>query len=462
MLLGKQKTPVDTAYDENFTPTRIVEIELGQPLPIIQARDNSINQYYRKARCLVRLHDQPLGLIELHFDEEGAQPKEYAPYIWSVFSEKINDHLQLDGMSPLTEFDERGLISPDIPGCIETRERFLEHAPFVSIIVATHDRPQKLAKCLHALLALHYPRYEIIIVDNAPSTTLVADMFQEIKQHNPNVRYLLENRPGSSIARNCGVAHACGEILAFTDDDVVVDQYWLVEMVRAFYVATDVVCVTGLILALELETPAQLWFEEKTYPERLQHVGLCPGFARRIFDMRKNNAHMPLHPYIAGRFGAGASMAFTKAFIQSISGFDPVLGGGSPTHGGEDHATFLKAIARGYKLVYEPAAIAYHCHRQKYEDLYKQMYGYGTGFIAYLMRSLLTDPRLIFDFISKLPSTLFFILRRKKAQNPTQFTHYPRELNQALNKVEMRGRFYGPITYVQSLWALQTAHKTKH
>jgi hypothetical protein len=63
------------------------------------------------------------------------------------------------------------------------------------------------------------------------------------------------------VAHNRGLTKARGEIVAFTNDDVVVDSLWLVELARAFEFADDVACVTGLILPMELETPAQFWLE---------------------------------------------------------------------------------------------------------------------------------------------------------------------------------------------------------
>src|SRR5258706_1006326 len=234
MWVAKQKTSVDAVQYEDFTPIRIVEIELGQPLSTVQALDDKTGRYYRRARCLIRLHDQPLGLIELQLDEQGASPREYAPHIWHVLGKKINEHLLLDRLAAVTGLDEKGLPGLYKPQCIEVRERFLEDAPFASVIVATHDRPSHLAKCLHSLLALEYPRYEIIVVDNAPSTTETAELVQDICRQNPHVRYMREDRPGPSWARNCGIAAAQGEILAFTDDDVVVDRCWLVRLVRGF------------------------------------------------------------------------------------------------------------------------------------------------------------------------------------------------------------------------------------
>ncbi len=462
MLVEKQKTSIEVVEHEDFTPIRIVEMELGQPLSTVQALDDKTGRYYRRARCLIRLHDQPLGVIELQLNEQGLSPREYTPHIWCALGKEINDHLVLDGLPAVTGLDEKGLLSPYKPSCIEMRERFLGNAPFASVIVSTHDRPSHLVKCLHSLLALQYPRYEIIVVDNVPSTTATAELVQDISHQNPHVRYIREERRGTSWGRNRGITAAQGEILAFTDDDVVVDRYWLVELVRAFNVAADVACVAGPRLPLELETQSQLWFEERTSPVSVQHKGFCWSFARRIFDMRKNKVKLPLHPYIAGRFGAGSSMAFTKIFLQSISGFDPALGPGTPTQGGEDHAAFLRAITRGYKLVYEPAALMYHCSRRDYKDFYKQIYHSGTGFIAYLTSCLLADPRLIFDFVVKLPNALFFVLSRyvlgrKLAQNSALSRNYPKELVWA----ECRGMLRGPLLYLQSVWALRRMRKVK-
>ena len=125
----------------------------------------------------------------------------------------------------------------------------------------THNRPDRLALCLHSLLNLRYPAYEIIVVDNAPTTAETAEVVQEMQKSAPFLFYLREDRPGISWARNKGIAIAKGEIIAFTDDDVVVDPYWLTELVYAFTLSADVACTTGAILPLELETPAQLLFE---------------------------------------------------------------------------------------------------------------------------------------------------------------------------------------------------------
>src|SRR2546426_8584306 len=234
MVATYQKmTPIDN-QSPDYIPVRMLEVELGQPLPTITALDEKKGSYYQRARCLVRLHTQPLGLVELDIDKNALRPDEYAPHIWQALSGQINEHLRQDGLAPVTALTTAGLPSPLPPQCIAERESFLQTAPFVSVIVATRDRPEYLARCLPALMALHYPRYEVIVVDNAPTTTATADFIQQVYSDEPRIQYVREDHPGVSWARNCGIMAARGEILAFTDDDVVVDAYWLAELVKAF------------------------------------------------------------------------------------------------------------------------------------------------------------------------------------------------------------------------------------
>jgi GT2 family glycosyltransferase len=431
----------------DFEPVRMLEVEIGQPLPHLHALDDRTGRDYRRANCLIRLHRQPLGIVELQFDESGVSPQECARRIWQTLRAQIIEHLQQDGLPVVTELDAAGLPCSSATQCIEERERFFTNAPFVSIIIPTHDRPERIPACLRSLLALHYPHFEIIIVDNAPSTNATADFIQQTYRDVPQVRYVREDHPGLSWAHNCGRKAARGKILAFTDDDVVVDPYWLIELVRGFSVADNVGCVTGLVLPLELETPAQLWFEE--------FGGFNKGFTRGVYDMGKNHPKTPLYPYTAGRFGTGANMAFTAAFLDSAGGFDPALGTGTPAQNGEDLAAFFQVVARGYTLVYTPTALLYHLHRRDYPGLYKQIYTYGVGLTAYLTKSVFDNPRLLFDLVTKLPYGLYFTLNARSPKNSKKTTQYPRELT----RVELQGMLYGPLAYLRSRRASRDSGK---
>jgi glycosyltransferase involved in cell wall biosynthesis len=455
VLLRKREASTIVAQEPDFAPARMVEIELRQPLPTLIALDDKAGRHYQRAFCLIRLHTQPLGVVELQLGDGEIRADEYARHIWRALSANINEHLREDGLPPATGLDAAGIPSPGTPRCIEERERFLVDAPFVSVIVPTRDRPGQIPTCLRSLLALHYPQYEIIVVDNAPSTNATADFIQQTYRDVPRVRYLREDRPGVSWARNCGMMAARGEILVFVDDDVVIDPYWLVEFVRGFSMASDVACVTGYILPLELETPAQFWYEEHCGSCWFQEDGgSCWSLTRHIFDLAENHPKTPLYPYKAG-FGGGANAAFTAAFLRSVGGFDLALGAGSPAQGGEDLAAFFQAIIRGHKLVCEPAAVGYHPHYREYNRLRKQIYNYGIGLTAYLTKSMLENPRLLFDFIPKALFAPSLILRAVASRDGKRLTRYPRELVM----LNLKGMLYGPFAYLHSRWTMRNVCK---
>lgn len=420
-------------------PVRILEIELARPLPTLSAIDEKTAQRYQQARCLVRLHDQPLGMVDLQFDNDELCARDYVHALWQSLQQEILAHLQQDGLPPVTGLDPDGLSSSASPVCIQEREAFFAAAPFVSVIVSTHDRTEQLSACLPALLSQHYPHYEVIIVDNAPGTNATADLVQQTYGDDPKIRYIREDRPGLSIGLNCGIMAARGEILAFTDDDVVVDAYWLIELARAFSRAEDVACVTGLVLPLELETPAQMLFE--------QFGGFSKGFRRCVYDMRDNRPREPLYPYTAGRFGTGASMAFRPDFLRRVGGFDPAL------HCGMDIAAFFQVVKQGYTLVYEPAALVYHTHRRSYAELQRQIYTYGVALTAYLTKSILERPLRLLELAGKVPYGLFFTLSSRSPKNQKKSFQYPEDLT----KLELKGMLHGPFAYLQKKRQLSKA-----
>src|SRR5690348_9913012 len=97
----------------------------------------------------------------------------------------------------------------------------------------------------------NYPNLEILVVDNAPSSDATRDL---VSARYPRVNYVVEPRPGLDWARNRAISAASGEILAYTDDDVVVDPGWVRALARAFAEDPEAMAVTGLVVPFELET----------------------------------------------------------------------------------------------------------------------------------------------------------------------------------------------------------------
>jgi GT2 family glycosyltransferase len=258
--------------------------------------------------------------------------------------------------------------------------------PLVTVAVCTRDRPSSLTRCLDALLALDYPDVELLVVDNAPATT---DTERLVRESYPSVRYVCESRPGLDWARNRAIAETRREIIAFTDDDVIVDPRWVSELVRLFKADPQVMAVTGLVIPDRLDTPARRLFEI--------YGGFGRGFVRRWY---RGAAGRPiaLEHGGAGKFGTGANMAYRRRVFDEIGGFDPALDVGTVTNGGGDLEMFFRVLKYGHTLVYEPAAIVRHRHRETYAQLRTQIANNGVGFYSYLVRSALAwpDERLAF------------------------------------------------------------------
>jgi GT2 family glycosyltransferase len=258
----------------------------------------------------------------------------------------------------------------------------------VAVIVPTAGRPDDVRRCLARLVAVDYPRLEIVVVDNRPDEDATRLVVEQAANDNPRIRYVGERLPGSSVARNRGLAETQAGIVVFTDDDVEVDPLWVRWMVEPLVQDEQVQVVTGLVLPACYDTPQQQQFEET--------AGFGKGFCRRVYDMGPNRPRKQmLYPYWGAPFGSGNSMAFRRHALLAIGGFDPALGAGSLALAGADIESFTHIVRQGGRLVYEPRAIVWHDHRRDEASLGRQLFNYGVGSTAIMTKWLLRDPRVI-------------------------------------------------------------------
>lgn len=249
--------------------------------------------------------------------------------------------------------------------------------PPISVIICTRDRPESLARCLDSVAQIQYPEFEVVLVDNAPSS----DATRRLAASHA-VRYVEEPIPGLDWARNRGIATATHEIIAFTDDDVRVDRQWLRGLARAF--ATDSIgLVTGFVAPGSLDTQAEQIFE-------LFYGGMGKGFAPRTLNPAVAE---PWRLIATQHLGVGANMAVRRAALAQVGGFDTALDVGTPSHGAGDLDLFHRVLLAGWSVHYEPSAIVWHFHRTTPSGLRRQMYDNGRAFGTYLMVRL-RDGRL--------------------------------------------------------------------
>lgn len=374
-------------------------------------------------RVLVRVHGAPVGLIE-------------CPLIEGV----------LTGEQLARAIDRELPHARDALASARSRGGGAEHAPpeprpwpSVSVVVGTRERPESLGRCLHSICALKYPGLEIIVVDNAPLTDRTQAVVEACDDQ--RVRYVYSAIKGVSAARNLGMAISDADVVAFADDDVVVDPVWLCGLVRGFARRADVALVTGLVLPAELETPAQAMFERR--------VSWGTELHPRLFALNDPPPGDAIFPYSCGAVGAGASMAVRRTVAQDIGGFDEALGPGAPTRAGEDIDYFLRVLLAGFTVAYEPTSLAWHRHRRDLDGLGEQLAGYGTGLAAVGFKQVLSR-RTARMFVRRLPSMFAHLVsgaRRVSVAGEGLVDAGP--LPRSVRWKELKGMTRGPVLYLR-------------
>jgi len=421
----------------HLDPTAIGYVELEEPLRALYPGGEPTGAECRDALLMVRLHGEPLAIIHLDEPIERASSAALAAAVWDGCADAVRAHCEHFGCceQPAGAEDLVDGLVAGLSGCAGAQPA--AGGGSVTVVIPTFGRPERLGRCLRSLCEVDFPSFEVIVVDNRPTTTGTSEVVSGFTDR-LFVRYVAEPRPGSSSARNRGVAEAASEIVALADDDIVVDPSWLGWLLDPF-ADPAVRAVSGMILPLELQTESQKRFE--------QYAGFSKGVTRKTYDLAEHRARdRLLYPYWGGMFGSGASMAFRRADLLNAGGFDPALGAGSPARSGADTEAFTAAILRGGRVVYQPRAVSWHEHTRNPDALRRTLFDYGVGFSAVLTKYLTHDARAELALARSIPLALNG--RRRHGSSASS------RLPQALTRVERRGMLRGPWLYARSRrWA---------
>ncbi|MHB1582470.1 MAG: glycosyltransferase family 2 protein [Acidimicrobiales bacterium] len=302
--------------------------------------------------------------------------------------------------------------------------------PSTTVVVCTRERPLALGRCLRSMAGALAPGVNVLVVDNAPRSASTAAVVDDAGVAGLPVHRVVATRRGLSVARNTALAASTSEVLAFVDDDTVVDPGWLGPLRHAFAADRSVSAAVGLVPSAQLDTAAQYELERRL------------AWATRLVPARLSLRSDPVpprpFPYNAGQIGTGANMAVRRQALLDVGGFDPALGAGRLTRGGEDLEIFVRLLRRGRTVAYEPSSIVWHFHPAEMSELRRKMFGYGAGVTAYLA-SLLAQPERV-DLVSALASYARFGLRRRQGALRSR-----RDVPLAL--LECAGLVWGPVAY---------------
>jgi glycosyltransferase involved in cell wall biosynthesis len=240
----------------------------------------------------------------------------------------------------------------------------------ISVVIATRDRATLLEGTLKALCEQQSPGcpFEILVVDNGSVDSTATVVAEAARRSSVPVTYLIEEKPGKSHALNTAVAHARGDLLALTDDDVLPSPGWLAAFAQAFS-ETGADYAAGRILPL-WEAPPPRWLT----PSLHGVLAISDGGTRRLTLKGTQDKVMPI----------GANMAVRRPVLDSIGGWNPELGKLKNTlRTGEDHEFALRLVAAGFTGVYEPeASVLHRVPADRLRLAYFARWCYGNGQMA--------------------------------------------------------------------------------
>jgi glycosyltransferase involved in cell wall biosynthesis len=367
----KEHDPLALAAYANFPPTEYLlpsEVDFYSYNVYLHRRRDLVN-YLSRLQNLAG--DKPLILSEFGMDTirhpEEEQAALLAEHVTTVFESGLagtfifswTDEWFTDGvdvtdwafgivtterkpkasygaLQPLLKNPERPLYQRFIPQV---------KLPKVSIVVCSYNGARTLHDCMTSLQDLHYPDYEIILVDDGSK-----DDTQEIMQQFPRVQNIRQKNRGLSVARNVGIAAGTGEVIAFTDSDCMVDRDWLYFLVQTL-LSSNFAAVGGP----NISPPATDWIQAT--------VGVAPGSPSHVLLTDTIAEHVP-----------GCNMAYHKWALEMIGGFDPEY-----RKAGDDVDVCWRLMQSGYQIGFSPAAVVWHYRRFEVRTYFSQQVGYGEA-----------------------------------------------------------------------------------
>ena len=239
--------------------------------------------------------------------------------------------------------------------------------PRVSIVLSTRNRAGFLPEALrsHERIVTEVP-WELVVVDNG-STDATPQVLRDFARETRIVfRPVTESRPGLSCARNTGWRTAEGDLVAFTDDDCYPSPGF-VDAIAACFADANLDYLGGRITLHD------------------------PEDAPVTIQLRDTPLVIEPHSFVPAGFIQGANMAARRRVLETLDGFDELLGAGTP-YPSEDIDFVSRASAAGFNGAYDPRpAVAHHHRRRTAEQVESLRRSYDVGRGAYYAKCLL-DP----------------------------------------------------------------------
>lgn len=254
------------------------------------------------------------------------------------------------------------------------------HAPRISVLVCTRNRPHAIGACLRSILASGLADMELLVIDQS-TDDLTGEEVRKLTA-DPRLRYIRTPTKGLARSRNIGIRAAKAPLILFTDDDVLAEPTW-VELVLAEFDADPTIdAVYGRVRPyMQRDVAGKEGYHCPTLMESEQ---------RYVVQGLTKSTHEAL--------GHGNNMAFRRRVFEQHGLYLEWLGAGTYMTGGEDTDFTFRILRRGAKMLYTPAPTVYHDNWMPIEksnaQLYKYMFSASVVFSRFMFRGSVTAARV--------------------------------------------------------------------
>jgi glycosyltransferase involved in cell wall biosynthesis len=234
----------------------------------------------------------------------------------------------------------------------------------VSVVMCTRDRPDTVGQALESVARCAYDGdFDVHVMDQSTTdaTREIVERLAARYRDRCRIVYHHLDKAGLSRAYNIGVSVSAGEIIACTDDDVIVPADWLTRIVEAFTADADLGLLYGQVLV----------------PDSLKAEAAAGTIVPALWRASTERLHQREHNFHI--WGMGANMAIRRRMFADIGGFDEALGGGAPLRSSQDFDFSLRAYRAGYAIFLDHRVSVDHYGSRTPEQWPATQRNYGIG-----------------------------------------------------------------------------------
>jgi glycosyltransferase involved in cell wall biosynthesis len=247
------------------------------------------------------------------------------------------------------------------------RENFMSNSLFdLSLVICTRNRGAQLAQTLKRVSTIQSQlKWELVVVDNGSTDRTSAVVAEFAASFDHPVQMINQQGQGVSLAKNAGWQATRSDIVVCIDDDCYPEEDYLDAIFECFSKDPKLGFVGGRILLYD-PTDRRI-----TIQESLEPLFFPPG------------------SFITTGVIQGANVAYRRAAVMGVGGFDPWFGAGA-LYSGDEVELMARISAAGWNGAYDPRPVVYHHHgRKTAKDELRLTHWYDRGRGAYYAKFML-------------------------------------------------------------------------